>query len=157
MAVLITRNGGEMSSVNFIRLLKSAFSDGIIDGCEITKSGSTIAISSGYLIVGGAYVEVGSASANISASGELVIRVNTESDTPVVMEVRTAQDLTQEDLANGGAVYEMRLATFTYASGAISELTVTAGAASSFSDSAPEIYVQSTQPTAPNTGDLWFW
>lgn len=24
-------------------------------------------------------------------------------------------------------------------------------------DDTPEIYVQSTQPTSPNTGDLWFW
>lgn len=153
MAVLITRNGGTLSSVNFIRLLKSAFSDGIIDGCEITKSGTTLSVGAGHLIVGGAYVEIGDVSGNVSGSGELVIRVDTASDTPAELELRNVQALTKQDLANGGTVYEMQLATFTYASGAISNLTVTAGKAASSSTT----YVQSAQPTSPSTGDLWFW
>lgn len=156
MALLITKNGGEMSSVNFIRLLKSAFSDGIIDGCEITKSGSTLTIGAGFLIAGGAYVEIGDATVDISSSGELIIRIDTTSDTPAGMQIRTVQDLIQQDLANGGTVYEMRLATFTYTSGTISNLTVSASKISPQNNTS-EIYVQSAQPTSPNTGDLWFW
>ena len=156
MSILITKNGGEMSSVNFIRLLKTMLTDGIVDGCSITKSGTTVNIGAGHLIAGGAYIEIGNASINISYSGELIVRVDTSSDTPAEMMIRPAQALTQQDLANGGTVYELQLATFTYSSGSLTALNVTVGKSTANSGS-ENIYVQSAQPSSPNTGDLWFW
>lgn len=149
MPELITRNGGQMSSQNFMRLIKQVIPDKIIDGCAITKSGSTIYIAAGHIVAGGALVEVDAASITVSASGELVLRINTADTTPARIIARTAATLTQQDLTNGGTTYEMQLATYVYGTNSISLLKVTAGSSSTASSSSASS--GSTSNTSNNT------
>ena len=62
MPTLITRNGGQMSSLNFMRLVKKVIPDGILDGCGISKSGSVITVAAGHIVACGALIEVESTS-----------------------------------------------------------------------------------------------
>lgn len=152
MPELITRNGGTMSSVNFMRIVKKAISDGIVDGCAIEKSGSTIRISAGHIIACGALVEIESTSLTVTASGELVLIINTGSTISAKVTARTSTTLTQQDLTNGGSTYELRLATYTYASGAVTSMSVTVENARS----GPRItYGTGDPPAGGQDGDIY--
>lgn len=124
MPTLITRNGGQMSSANFMRLVRCVIPNSIIDGCAITKNNSTIYIAAGHIVAGGALVEVEAMSLPVSSGGELVLRINLDDEAPVKIITRTAQTLTQQDIVDGGKIYELQLATYTYASGSIASLSV---------------------------------
>ena len=150
MPTLITRNGGSLSSVDYMRVVKKAVSDGVIDGCAITKSGNKIHISSGHIVACGALVEIETTSITVSANGELVLKIDTSSETPAQLIARTSANLTQQDLTTGGTVYELQLATYTVSSGNVSAISIKI-------QNAPTVYVQQTQPTNPATGDLWLW
>ncbi len=130
MPELITRDGGQISSLNFMRLVKRAISDGIIDGCAISKSGSEIYIKSGHIVACGALVEVEDMSVKVSSSGELILRISMDGEKQAQIIARTSSNLTQQDLTNGGKTYETRLATYTYGSGSITQLTVGSGSSS---------------------------
>lgn len=120
MSELITQNGHPISAENFMRLIKKVIPDGILDGCTVTKSGATINIAAGHIVAGGALVEVEATSLTVSASGELVLRIDKASDNPAQIVARAATGLTQQDLTNGGTIYEYRLATYTYSAGSVS-------------------------------------
>lgn len=150
MPTLITRNGGSLSSVDYMRVVKKAISDGVIDGCSMTKSGAAINITAGHIVACGALVEIESASMNVSASGELVLKIDTTSETPAQLLTRASSTLTQQDLTNGGTVYELRLATYTVSSGNVSAISIKV-------PNSPTVYVQQAQPSSPSVGDLWFW
>lgn len=120
MSELITQNGHPISAENFMRLIRKVIPDGILDGCTVTKSGATINIAAGHIVAGGALVEVEATSLTVSASGELVLRIDKASDNPAQIVARAATGLTQQDLTNGGTIYEYRLATYTYSAGSVS-------------------------------------
>ena len=120
MSELITQNGHPISAENFMRLIKKVIPDGTLDGCTVTKSGATINIAAGHIVAGGALVEVEAMSLTVSASGELVLRIDKASDNPAQIVARAATGLTQQDLTNGGTIYEYRLATYTYSAGSVS-------------------------------------
>ena len=135
MPTLITRNGGQMSSLNFMRLVKKVIPDGILDGCGISKSGSVITVAAGHIVACGALIEVESTSITVSSSGELVLRIDTSSETPAQIIARDSATLTQQDLTTGGTVYEFRLTSYTYSSGNVTLGADTSGSASSSSSS----------------------
>ena len=154
MSELITRNGGPMSSANFMRLLKTALNDGIIDGCAITKSGANITVAAGHIMACGGLIEVSATTLTVSSSGEIVLRIDTNAETQASVLARTATTLTQNDLTNGGTVYELQLATYTFSSGAVGAVTTKLG--TSKPKEAHRIFVQDTEPTGVQEGDLWF-
>ena len=135
MPELITRDGGPMSSVNFMRLVKRVIPDGILDGCAITKSGATLYIAAGHIVACGALIETEAASLTVSSSGELILKIDTAAEQKAQFLTRTPVTLTRQDLTNGGTVYELRLATYTYGSGSITGLSVGSGSSSSSSGS----------------------
>lgn len=145
MSELITRNGGAMSSENFMRLVKCVISDRIVDGCAITKSGANIYIAAGHIVAGGALVEVTATTFTVSSGGELVLRINTGAETQAQIITRSATTLTRQDLTNGGSVYELQLAKYTFASGAVSSLTVTVSGGTGGGGSSPS-------PATPSSG-----
>ena len=156
MSDLITRNGGQMSSGNFIRLIKCALTDGIISGCTITSSGTGITIAAGYIIAGGALVEISATTLTASTAGEVVLKIDKSEEGTATVSVRAVTTLTQQDISGAGTVYEVQLATFGFTGGAVSGLTRKIGNAVP-RRSASNIYVQQSAPSNPSTGDLWFW
>ena len=108
-----------MSAENFMRLIRKTISDGVLDGCKITASGATIHIAAGHIVAGGALVEVDATSLTVSASGELVLKINTAAENDAQILARSATSLTKQDLTNGGTVYELKLAAYTYSSGTV--------------------------------------
>lgn len=151
MSELITRNGGAMSSQNFMRLVKAALSDGIVDGCAITKSGNNINITAGHILAGGAFVEVNATTLTVSSDGEVILKIDTSAETPVSIIARTSAALTQQDLTNGGTVYELRLAAFTISSGSVNTLSGEARKAR------PIGYSYGTAaPSGGSSGDIYF-
>lgn len=151
MPELITRNGGQMSSQNFMRLIKHVISDSILDGCAISKSGSTIYIGAGHIVAGGALVEVEAMSVTASTSGELILRINTADENKAQIIARTSTTLMQQDLTNEGQIYEMRLATYTYSSGSISSLAVVSGGSSNHSSSSTNSSGTSSSANSSNS------
>lgn len=155
MPELITRDGGPMSSVNFMRLIKRAISDGILDGCAITKSGSTINIAAGHIVACGALIETEAMALTVATSGELVLKIDTTAEQKVQFITRTPITLTKQDLTTGGTVYEMRLATYTYSSGSITSLSVGSGSSSSSSgNSSSSSSSGSSSTTSSKSGTL---
>ena len=123
MPTLVTKNGGQMSSLNFMRIVKKAISDGIVDGCSVTKSGAVINVTEGHIIACGALVEVEATSFTVSANGELILRIDLTSETPAQLITRAPTTLTQQDLTIGGTVYEFRLAKYTFSSGSVTGIS----------------------------------
>lgn len=153
MPELITRDGGQMSSTNFMRLFKCVIPDGVIDGCSINKSGSVIHIGSGHIIACGALIEVEDISVTVSSSGELVMRIDTAAENQAQIIARKSAPLTQKDLTNGGSVYELRLASYTYSSGSITSLSVTAGSSSSNGSTPPSGSTTNSGGTTQTSGE----
>lgn len=159
MADLITQNGHGMSSGNFIALMKSILTDGILNGCGITASGANITVAAGRIVAGGALVTLESTTVTASAAGELVLRIDTSGEATAALIARATSTLTQQDITVTGNVYELQLATFGFSSGAVSGLSTKIATAKPRTTAAnlPCIYVQQAQPASPSTGDLWFW
>lgn len=153
MPELITRDGGPMSSVNFMRLIKRAISDGILDGCAITKSGSTINIAAGHIVACGALIETEAMALTVATSGELVLKIDTTAEQKVQFITRTPITLTKQDLTTGGTVYEMRLATYTYSSGSITSLSVGSGSSSSSSGNSSSSSSSGSSSTTSSKSD----
>ena len=136
-----------MSAENFMRLIRKTIADGVLDGCKITASGATIHIAAGHIVAGGALVEVDATSLTVSASGELVLKINTAAENDAQILARSATSLTKQDLTNGGTVYELKLAAYTYSSGTVtingktpdSGGSASGGSASDNGDSSAEV------------------
>lgn len=155
MSELITQNGHPISAENFMRLIKKVIPDCILDGCAVTKSGATINIAAGHLVAGGALVEVDATSLTVSASGELVLRIDTNADNPVQIVARAATNLAQQDLTNGGTVYELRLKKFIYSAGGITfDETKESSSPSSPEQSSPSSPEQSASDASTKSGTL---
>lgn len=153
-AELITKVGNPMTPGNFMALMKSTLTDGVLNGCSITASGANITVADGRMVAGGALIVITSTTVTASSAGELVLRIDSGAGTAEIL-VRQATTLTKQDITGAGTVYEMRLATFGFTNGAVSGLSIQIGTAAP--KGAPNIYVQQSQPSAPQPGDLWLW
>lgn len=154
---LITKNGGALSSGNFMALIKSTLADGIISGCGITASGASITVAAGRIVAGGALVEIESTVVSASSAGELVLTIDMSGEGAAAISARAAATLTRQDITGAGTTYELQLATFGISAGAVTNLSVKIGAAAPIGASGRGIYVQQSAPSSPSTGDLWFW
>ena len=128
-----------MSAENFMRLIRKTIADGVLDGCKITASGATIHIAAGHIVAGGALVEVDATSLTVSASGELVLKINTAAENDAQILARSATALTKQDLTNGGTVYELKLAAYTYSGGTVTINGKTPSGGSGGGDSSGEV------------------
>ena len=154
---LITKNGGALSSGNFMALIKSTLADGIISGCSITANGASITVAAGRIVAGGALVEVESTVVSASSAGELVLRIDTSGEGTASILARTAVTLTKQDITGAGTVYEVQIATFGFTSGAVSGLSVKIGTAKPVgAASSPTITYGTGEPTGGNDGDIYF-
>ena len=153
-AELITKVGNPMTPGNFIALTKAALTDGILSGCAITASGANITVADGRMVAGGALVVITGTTVTASSAGELVLRIDSGAGTAEIL-VRQATTLTKQDITGTGTVYEMRLATFGFTNGAVSGLSIKIGTAAP--KGTPNVYVQQSQPSSPQVGDLWLW
>lgn len=106
---------------------------GITSGAKVTLSGSNgLLVADGYGIIHGRSFEIESETvqATLATSGtlkgRLVLRINLASDSPITWVTQAAStlpSLTQENLAGGGSVYELPMATYTVSTTAVSNLT----------------------------------
>lgn len=108
---------------------------GILYGCDVTASGNTLTVASGYGVIKGRLFEVTNDSLNISLpssgtlKGVLYIRLDlANSSEPIeitAMTGSTEHQMEQDANANfDSGVYEMELAKFDVSSSGISNLTV---------------------------------
>lgn len=108
-------------------------STGVVTGVTISATGTNLIVTSGWGIIRGAAFEV--QQETIAASvppfgtqqGRLLIELNVVNNT---IEFHTQvgtplSSLVQEDINNGGSVYQMELATYSISATAISNLTTT--------------------------------
>lgn len=106
---------------------------GITSGAKVTLSGSNgLLVADGYGIIHGRSFEIESETvqATLATSGtlkgRLVLRIDLASDSPITWVTQAAStlpSLTQENLAGGGSVYELPMATYTVSTTAVSNLT----------------------------------
>lgn len=142
-----------MGPGNFMRLLKTALSDGKLDGCGISSSGANITVAAGRIIAGGALVVVESTTVTASAAGELVLRIDTSGEGSAAILARAVTALTKQDIPGAGTVYELQLATFGFGSGAVSGLTIKLG--TSKPKSPYKISYGTAPPSGGNDGDIY--
>lgn len=105
---------------------------GITSGAKVTLSGSNgLLVADGYGIIHGRSFEIESETvqATLATSGtlkgRLVLRIDLASDSPITWVTQAAStlpSLTQENLAGGGSVYELPMATYTVSTTAVSNL-----------------------------------
>lgn len=125
-------------------LYQAILKDGILWGCGISYTASSISIESGQMIVRGRVIGIDGVT-QIDASGiisegfgRVVLTINLnnastdESFTQVTlsMEYSTTDvftELTQEDINNTGAIYQQEIAVFTIAGGSITGISSTIG------------------------------
>lgn len=129
MAVeLITFSGKTVTAMNDAIVHDAEMgASGILYGCDITASGSTVTVGGGYGLVKGRLFQITTTTlnANISGSsgvGQVWIKLDvSNSSLPISFLVRTGNDYTtmeSDDTANyTGGVYWMELARFEYNSG----------------------------------------
>lgn len=129
MAVeLITFSGKTVTAMNDAIVHDAEMgASGILYGCDITASGSTVTVGGGYGLVKGRLFQITTTTlnANISGSsgvGQVLIKLDvSNSSLPISFLVRTGNDyiaMESDDTANyTGGVYWMELARFEYNSG----------------------------------------
>ena len=136
---------------------KSALSDGIISGCNITASQLTVSIGGGLInVAGGIFQVVGSESIVLTASGayariKAVIDLSQEASTTSFNQVHFGVDyasnptgfasLVQEDINTGaGTTYEAEICVVSIANQAVSGLvrSATAEAKLMYGDTLPD-------------------
>lgn len=117
--------------------MMSGMRDGILNGCEITYSGSSMYISSGYFSPRGFLVKLtGTTAVSLPAisSGQvycnLVYRIDlsqspseeqfTQGSFTVITSASSYPSVTQEDLDGSGTIYEMSFAKFILSSSGVS-------------------------------------
>lgn len=117
-------------------------STGVVTGVTISATGTSLIVTSGWGIIRGAAFEVqqetiaASVPSSGTQQGRLLIELNVVNNT-IEFHTQvgtTLPSLVQEDINNGGSVYQMELATYSISATAISNLsttyqTITTGAA----------------------------
>lgn len=168
-------NGVEQSDGNydrtydaefFTRLIAAAFYTGVPSDAFIVTASSGLAlnVSSGYGFIGGAFFYDDDATVLTCSSASsvrtdlVVVRYNAAART---VELAISQG------AENAEFNEIALAQVTVSGSAITSITnlhsyYNYGAICGYADNAAtldgrSVYVQSTQPTSPSAGDLWFW
>ncbi len=107
---------------------------GVIDGCNISKTNTTITVSDGWFVIKGALLrEQGGTTLNITHDGyySLVCEIdltkeNTETSLlqatiKLVRGTSAYPTLTQQDITNGGNIYQYEFARFKSSNSAISD------------------------------------
>lgn len=111
--------------------------NGITKGCEITNDGANVTIGKGYFFVQGRLLnvedsEVIESSQFTSGYNRIVYEIDLTKENTVAefnqgcIKVLTTEALTQEDLDNGGNVYQFPICHFTWNGSAISSFVVDA-------------------------------
>ena len=142
MINILQFDGSTVSSADDAAIYRTALSDGIINGCNVSHSGANINISAGRVLMCGrtAKFEAEQIQASLIASGELIIKIDMEGSTPAEWITRQPQDLTQQDINNGGTIYEIQIATYTADESGIKSITRTVPDASTLLDGKPGTY-----------------
>lgn len=107
---------------------------GVIDGCNVSKTNTTITVSDGWFVIKGALLrEQGGTTLNVEQDGyySLVCEIdltkeNTETSLlqatiKLIKGASTYPTLTQQDITNGGSVYQYEFARFRSSNSVISD------------------------------------
>lgn len=110
--------------------------NGVVDGCELSNTNTTVTISDGWFVIRGALLrEQGGTTLNVEQDGyySLVCEIdlskeNTETSLQqalfkLVRGATAYPTLTQQDITNGGNVYQYEFARFKSTNSTISEFT----------------------------------
>lgn len=152
-------------------LFERAFSDGIIKGCAVTFTGSTITIGAGYLIVAGRLIQnTADATITAAASGsfarlKVVIDTTLPSTTSSFQQVSFSLDyaasasgfsaLTQDDINAGtGNTYEAALCIFSMSGPSVSAIVSGPFNANLAADTAASATTATTATTATKANQL---
>lgn len=149
----------------FTRLIGATMYQGVPADAFVVSAGTglNVTVSSGYGIVGGVFfydddvTTLTCSSASGTCTDLVVARLNASART-VELAVKQSTELSSNEIA---------LAQITVSGSTITGIVnlhgyYNYGAICSHADNAGKIdghsvYIQSAQPTTPNTGDLWFW
>lgn len=136
-----------MTPKAFARALEMCLTDGVLQGCAVTSSGTNVTVGAGYLMVKGRIIQVTTAATEATSPtyangyGRLKLSLDlsqTSSSTinhqaAISVEYASSEDgfsaLTQNDINGSGTLYEVALAVFKYSSSVISQLTQLLGVA----------------------------
>lgn len=149
---LQTKNGGSGTSTLLGGSLNGALADGVLYGCACTMVNGAISIGAGAIIMAGRWVTFTGEALTPTTGSEVIVHINTAEGTAQLI-ARAAAALIQEDIYASGDEYEVQLCTYTTNGSTVTAVTRTLPAAKPGN----RIFVQSAQPTSPQTGDLWFW
>lgn len=107
---------------------------GVIDGCSVSKTNTTVTVSDGWFVIKGALLrEQGGTTLNVEQDGyySLVCEIdltkeNTETSLlqatiKLIRGASTYPTLTQQDITNGGSVYQYEFARFRSSNSVISD------------------------------------
>lgn len=110
---------------------------GVTKGCELSNTNNSVTIGAGYFCVKGRFLEIigNETISNISDSGYYSLvceidlsKINTETELnqasiKIIKNTSTYPTLTQEDLLNGGSVYQYEFARFRIVNSSITDFT----------------------------------
>ena len=131
MSVYIKQIDGGLVAPKDDATLHKIFNDqiGVIKGCGITYlSANQMRIAEGYLYIHGRMIEIEeetvlSPFAETDTEGEIILRIDLLAETPAVLQARVPKEvLTQEDINEGGTIFEYRLATYIINDTSVSDL-----------------------------------
>lgn len=142
MISILQFDGSTVSSSDDAILYKTVLSDGILNGCNVSHAGTNINVSAGRILMCGrtAKFDDEQIQANLIPSGELIIKIDMEGGTPAQWATRAPQELIQQDINNGGTIYEIQVATYTADESGIKSITRTISDASTLLDGKPGAY-----------------
>ena len=127
------------------QMFEAVLADGILRGCVVTASGTNVYISEGALIIKGRLIEIPSTVTEATTPtynngyGRVKVCINTTNSSTTLLNQQAFVDteysssttfpaLTQDDINDGGTLYEVELAVLTYTSGSISDVSQTLAA-----------------------------
>lgn len=120
---LITKAGGIVTHLLDGAVRAAIFPDAVLDGLTFTRSGLTVNLSAGVMIIGGRVVENGSASSWDVPSGNavsnIIITITSSGEISTRIASGASPVLTQEDINMDGSTYEQILAAVNVSGGAI--------------------------------------
>ncbi len=170
----ITFNNQSFNPKNDGRIYEKIYGDCILSGCALTHSGTDIYMAVGDMIVGGRLINVNSA-ATIATSatypngyGRLKISIDLERTSSAEVNQQAAvdieyaatnafADLTQGDINGSDTLYEAELAIVKFASGNVSEITVSLASmtTSLYAGKQKAITSGTADPTGGASGDIY--
>lgn len=129
----ITFSNQTFKSKDFALMTRRFFNnnDGIVEGCDITYSSSNIVINKGYFVTDGYYSCIeNNEIINASGDGTLVYEIdlsknNTETDFLQGKFKIITGTVVQEDLFNGGSIYQCPFGNITFSNGTITNFEKT--------------------------------